>query len=232
MIQREKNGDIASFLLRTTLTVLAAGILVVQANGYSIDFEHLRVAQAGLIRMNVSPASARSFVDGRQIRLTRGEFASTYTPDVYDVEVQLNGYQSWHHLARVEPGNVVRFDHIILFPERIDPIGTSPTTTIGREAPLIDPRLRIINTELWYVANGKQQLVTRLSGQILAATLLGTSHVVYQTSDGIHAIDIDGVNDAILVAQVDPTPSPLILSSNDRVLAVVGPELTTQYQIQ
>lgn len=232
MTRRENGWDIASFAVRTVLTVIAAVIVVLQANGYAIDFERLRIEQLGLVSLTVAPSTARVYVDGKLVKLQRGTYTSTVTPDVYSLEVQLNGYRTWRHLARVESGGVVRFEDVLLFPERIEPSGTRPASAVDRARPLIDSRLRLVGTELWVARGESDRLVTRLSETIKAAVVLADSHIVYQISDGIHVIDVDGQNDVLLVAQEHPVPMPLMLLSGDRVLGVVTGETTTLYQIQ
>lgn len=232
MTQRESGWDIASFVLRTLLTLVAAVIVVLQANGYAIDFERLRITRVGLVSLTVAPADARVYLDGKAVKLLRGTYTDTVVPDVYSLEVQLNGYRPWHHLVRVESGGVVRFNDVLLFPERIEVASTRPSTPLDRARPLIDSQLRLIGTELWYVTGSTEQLVTRLSEPIKSAIVLAKSHVIYQVSDGIHVIDLDGLNDVVLVAQTGAPATPLVLLNNDRTLGVVGADVTTLYQIQ
>lgn len=232
MSQRETWWDIASFLVRSLLTLIAATILVLEANGFVIDFNRLRVEKAGLLVVGAHPDGVMALLDGKTLPLQRGQTTKQYFPDQYELEVQKDGYQSWHHQVRIEKGHVALFTSILLFPTKLAVLTTHPVTVAERQAPLVSAQLRLVGTELWYRTNSGEQLITRLSLPMTAAVLFDSSHVLYETASGIHAIDIDGLNDQKLLAIESAVPLPLVLSDGGKTLSVVGEQTTTKYQLQ
>lgn len=233
MPQSETWWDFASFILRTVLTLIAAAILILEANGYVIDFDRLRVEKAGLIVVSVHPTDAELFLNGRQINLQRGQLTQKLFPDLYLLEIRREGYQVWQHSVRVESGTVAAFPGALLFLDHIVQSSQHPVTVSESQLPLINSKILITGNELWYKPDSsKEQLVTRLSVPITAATLLDSHHIVYQTADSVRVIDIDGLNDDLLVSQKFDLPQPMTITEGGRVLEIVGLETTALFRLQ
>lgn len=232
MLQRETWWDIASFLLRSLLTLIAAVILVLEANGYVVDFNRLRIEKAGLLVIEVTPATATVRLDDKELSLQRGKLTKQYFPDQYQLEVSKLGYQTWHHQADIKKGHVALFNDITLFPTKLKVLDTHPVTLAEQQTLLVDNQLRILDTELWHRTKDAEQLITRLSVPMIGAILFDPSHALYETSTGIHVIDIDGSNDQLLLSDDFAKPAPLIITDSGRTLSVVGEQITTNYRLQ
>lgn len=230
--QRETGWDIASFVLRSGLTLVAAAILVLEANGYVIDFNRLRVEKAGLLVLDARTADIAATLDGHPLMVRAGKLTQAYFPDLYQLEVTKSGYHAWHHPVRIERGRVALFDGITLFRERIVAGAQRPATAAEQAAPLVGAQVRITDSELWYRGTPDDVLVTRLSVPIQAAIPLDKTHLAYELSTGIHAIDLDGTNDVLLLDQPFPDPVPMLAQDGGRALLLLSAGSATPYRIQ
>lgn len=232
MPQREAWWDITSFLMRSVLTLIAATILVLEANGFVIDFNRFRIEKAGLLVLMAHTDGVKATVDGKPLVLKRGQLTKQYFPDQYELDVRKDGYQSWRHQVHIEKGHVARFVAITLFLEHPTIIGTHPATSAEQQSPLVSPQLRLIGSELWFRTTAGEQLITRLSTPMIAAVMLDPSHVLYETHQGVHVIDIDGSNDQLLVESNIVDPLPLLVADGGKMLSIIGEQVTTKYQLQ
>jgi hypothetical protein len=234
MIKSDVWWDLASFILRTILTSIAAIILVLEANGYLIDFNRLRIEKAGLLVMTIHPTNASVFLGTEQLIASGSKITDKLFPDQYVVEVRLNGYQTWRHIFRIEPGSVEpsSFPDVVLFPLKIVKKSSHISTYNELQMNLFDKTFSVVNNELWRQSGNGDQLITRLSENIQAAIYFDDYHIIYETESGIHVIDADGTNDVSLVAEALSQPAPVYLSDNGHILNVVMSQVTEQYQIQ
>ncbi len=234
MEERDVGWDIAGVALRSVLTLLAAAILVLEANGYLIDFNRLRAEKAGLLVLETRPADAKAMLDGNALPLRRGQLTTAYFPDMYRLDVVKDGYHPWHHTVRIERGHVAVFDGIVLFPRERPVTGARPATTAEAAAPLVGSQLRVTSGEVWYQSarTAAEQLVTRLSVPIQAAVLLDKAHVLYQVRSGVHVVDLDGTNDVLLIDQALPDPARMTVADGGRTVLLTVAGTTTSYRVQ
>jgi len=232
MLQRDTWWDIASFILRSVLTSIAAIILVLQANGYVIDFDRLRIEKAGLLVITTQTPAVTTLLDGKELRLQLGQLTKQYFPGQYQLEVRKAGYQTWQYQADIKKGHVAVFADITLFPEQLTVINDHPVTATELKAPVVSDQLRLVGTELWHRTKDVERLVTRLSVPMIAAVIFDSTHVIYETASEIHVIDMDGSNDQRLLEREFVTPMPLLIIESGRTLSVIGTETTTNYRLQ
>lgn len=232
MLHRETWWDIASFSLRSLLTLIAAAIVILEANGYVIDFNRLRIEKAGLLVLTTQTPAVTALLDGKELNLQRGQLTKQYFPDQYQLEVNKAGYQSWKHQVDIKKGHVAVFADITLFPDQLTTINDHQVTAAELKVPIVSDQLRLVGTELWHRTKDAEQLVTRLSTPMIAAVLLDSAHVIYETASEIHVIDIDGSNDQLLLEREFVTPMPLTIAESGRILSIIGAQTTTNYRLQ
>lgn len=195
---------VLAFALRSVLTVLVAGILVAEANGYAIDFDTFTVRKLGLLAANVTPSTAAvGLIDG-ELDKSNNQYAGQLAPGTYNLAVSAEGYHDWHRTVRIEAGKSTAFPLLTLFRTSPELIEERPASLEELSAPLIDPRLVVVGGEIWLVRQDGMQLVTRLSLPIEAAILLDQAHVLFVASNALRVIDIDGSNDQQLLPTLEP----------------------------
>lgn len=226
----QNRWDVIGFLLRSFLTLLAAGILALQANGYEIDYTTLTWQKAGLIVVNVEPTSAQLIVDGSASTLTGRERTVLLSPRTYTATVKQDGFSSWQQTVHVEAGRAHTYAATLYWLE--------PKLLATRQATVEDTEtapsseLRIDGGELWHVDDGEQKLITRFSQTIASAVFLDRDHILLQLGSSIRVIDLNGSNDRILIQRTSDEPVRLVPRNGGRAVEVVTNELVTTYGLR
>lgn len=209
--------NVVAFVLRTGLTLLAAGILLTQAMGYAIDFDDLTITKIGLLVLHVSPTDASVMVSDGVLQSDRSNLVAQLPSGTYSVEVSKDTYRTWRQTVTIAPGLSYAYPAVTLFLD-VPELRSRRLATIDELlSPLVDDRLIVRGSELWRTLRGEQQLVTRFSQPIRSAILLDSAHVVVQIGRIIHVFDIDGSNDQSLVVLDDDRPRRLLAIDTETI---------------
>ncbi len=230
-LHRRTRLELVARALRYGLTALAAGILVLQANGYSIDFATLTVEKLGAIVLTDVPSGAQVTIDGNPVSVERRAVTQLVYPGSYVVSVQLAAHQTWQRNVQVGAGAAVHY-RPVLFYEEPSFLGIQPASPEELRAPFVDPRLIVIGGEVWLRDNGTRQLVTRFASPMRAATLLDDDHLAVVVNTDLVVLTRDGMSQQILLTVEAGQPVRLVPTDRGRRLAVVLGETTRRYELR
>lgn len=226
----QNRWDVIGFFLRSCLTLLAAGILALRANGYEIDFQNVTWQKAGMIVINADPTDAHLTVDGEPSPLSGRERTILLAPRTYTVSVQKEGLTSWQQTVRVEAGRASTFSALLFW---IEPklLGTR-TAQLEDHLQKPNTELLIRDSELWFMSGDAPRLITRFSQAITTAVLLDRDHVLLQLGATLHVVDVNGSNDRRLINLVDAEPVNLLVRSGGQIIDIVKGEAVTTYALR
>lgn len=176
--------------------VLSAVFLVLSASGYRINFEKRTVQKTALLAVKTTPKDAVVYLNGKALDNKTPIRLSGILPDIYELKIEKAGHKTWQKTVNIEEGLAYDFDRVILFLEMpvIESVDNPPSG--GLPAAVPDQDLQFGDGEIWY----KDKLVTRLSKDILNAVVYPDKHhIVFQVSNEIRVVEIDGGNNSLLV---------------------------------
>lgn len=113
---------LATYLIPIGLFAVVSTVAVLLVRGYSFDFASGGLRKAGLIVLDSSPNNAYITINGA-LRPERTRATLKLTPGTYDVKVDMPGVHPWQEQIRLEPGQAVLDENILLFrtvPQRTD----------------------------------------------------------------------------------------------------------------
>lgn len=230
---RRTGWEIAASATLALLTLFSAVILLLGANGYVIDYEHLTIEQAGLIVVRANPrSSVVTFPDRAKVRKFGQEYAAELRPGRYEVAVNMDGYTSWTRSVEVKPGAASVFGNVTLFLESPTLKETRTANKRDLESPLVDDMLSIRGTELLARAADADVLISRFSRPVRAARYLDESHVVYLIGSEVHVIDVDGRNDIRLSNVRVEDLCRFRIEDSGKILTIVQGLFANSYRIQ
>ena len=212
---------VVAFVLRTTLTLLAAGILVAEANGYHINFSTFEISKQGLLVARISPDSAQAMLSGEPLQWTSGQWVTKRPPGTYTLTVNASEYLPWHKLLRIEAGRSIAFPNLSLYRQTPTLVEERAATRAELDTPLVDPRLAIEGSELWLNRQTGRQLISRFSAGLHSASLLDAGHVIFLRDRSVHVIDVDGSNDQLLLSDIS-SPDTRVLARNGTQLGLLS----------
>lgn len=103
------------FLFFLLIFIILVPIIILYAEGYSLDIEKRTLISSGGIYLKSYPTKADILINNKPSGKTN-KFLKRLMPKNYDVKVEKEGYHSWLKTIIVEPGLVARFDDIFLVP--------------------------------------------------------------------------------------------------------------------
>lgn len=228
---RQTGWDIVASVLLFVCIVVAATVLLLEANGYLIDFARLRVEPSSLLVLRTEPWDVTLDLDGATLAQA-WDGTWQIAPGRHELAVSAENRHIWRQSFHVVPRRAAVYQSIILY--RITPtlIETRPVHEEERGIPLVDPSLRVtVGGEIRIVDGLQTRLVTRFSRAPSAVRLLDAGHLIMQLDREIHVIDSDGSNDRVLFKLPDETARQLIISEGGRSLGIVNGEEVAIYQL-
>ncbi|MBI4022948.1 hypothetical protein HY375_02175 [Candidatus Berkelbacteria bacterium] len=225
--------EIGASVLLFGLTALTSSILLLQANGYWIDFQELSVQKMGLLVLRYAPSDAVVIVADTESRSFRGEYAEVLPPGVYDVTITKLGYHAWQRTAAIHPGAATSFLNRELFLQSPVLLATTSPDPTDVTTPVIGAGLLVRENELWiHREDAALQLVTRLSRPIRSAVRTSDQTLAYQVENEIHVIDEDGRNDRVLFQLPDDRERRIRSLDGGRRIRLIEADVVEEYQIQ
>lgn len=218
--------------LMTLGFIVVAGWVLLAANGYVVNLRSLTIEQRALISLAGSPAQVHITLDGQRTAEKLPAVLRTILPGHHTVRISAAGYQDWQLSARLDSGQALVRDAILLF--RTEPLPRAlpdgaPVTAI----PTVDPSLSINGGEVFVLAGSQQTLVTRFSQPVLAARLSSDrAHVFLQLGNQLFVTELDGANTTLLITLDTATPAILVPSEHDSLLTVATGATVRAWQIR
>jgi len=108
------------FLIFTIFFVVSSIIAILFADGYSFDFNSLKIVKTGGIFIKTSTDGAKIYINDKYVESTSGILShsvliSGLTPKNYNVFVYKENYYPWNKTVEVKNGIVTELNNIILF---------------------------------------------------------------------------------------------------------------------
>lgn len=208
---------------------ITASFILIEANGYRIDWQQKRFEKTGTIVINGSPRNSIVKLNNQVVAENIPNSINKLLPETYDIEIIKSGMQGWSKTVQVKPGQAVYLEHVLLFllepkPEKIDTIEISKLESNNIEQA---KRITLKENEIWL----DDVFVTRLSNPIINAVLGPDKyHIIFQLGSAIYAIDLDGSNQKTLVKLSSDQKSPMFTSGNNLIFS--DGEIIYQAQIR
>lgn len=214
-------GLILNFLV-IFFTVITAVAVLGFANGYRFDLNNFRVEKVGVIIINSTPNIVNVEINGDVYEINALNNIISLYPGRYEILISRSGYKNWTSAMRIESGQGMLFDNIILYlssPQLI--IERKATENEKLEIPKADlvfnnGELRIID-----LATSESKLITRFADDILAANMLDEHHIVFQINKEIRVIETSGSNDTPLIDLELKEPVKLFSRQNGSILRII-----------
>lgn len=221
----------AAFLLRTLLTIVVVVILLVQANGYVINFQNLTVTKIGLLYIHPNPADATASLSWGMFEKQGQNLVAQLVPGQYTVTLSRPDYLSWQQTVSIEAGRSTAFPFATLYLAQPSLLEQRTPALDELKSPLVDQKLEVVGEEIWHTKKGQPVLVTRYSRSVRSARLFDAGHVLLQLGSEIHIVDIDGSNDQLLLTLPDTRVRRLIPIDN-KTIGILDTDLLTTYRIR
>lgn len=196
----KKLFGIISWLIFTLLVALVALYLILQANGYNINYKTLSVEKTGMIYLKSVPSDVKIYVndnlEGDEVPFKMGNL----NPGRYTVKVCKDNYVDWEKTLLVEQGKTAANENILL-------ILKNPQELVANEEeknsfPIIISQwlpkgLEIKNqSEIWF----NDVFITRFSKEVKQVSWhTDLKHILVQLDNSLVIIDADGSNMVHLV---------------------------------
>ncbi len=205
---------IVSFLFFATLIIL-------KANGYQLNAQNFKLSRTGMVILDVLPEDSSVTVNSKLLKSGFPKRITNLRPASYEIIVSAPEHQSWQKIIEVEEGLASAYTDIVLFkqsPIEFEVPENLTTSKISAEYKDQGTDLTINDSEIYW----REQLITRSSSRVLAATMYtDAKHIVYQKSNQIRVIDLDGSNDKPLVNLIGYEPTSFSFSNDSTVIYYV-----------
>lgn len=190
------------------IVALVSTYLILLANGYIINLKSKSISKTGMIYLKTDPRDVQIYLNDNLNSSKSPTRISNLNSGRYDVKITKDNYQDWQKTLVVEEGLVNIEDNIVLFlknpvdypvtDEEKEAFGKLPNQLLNTDVKIVD------GSEIWVPDPdnaGKEKLVTRLSTPIKNAIYYSDKqHILFQTKNEIHVVDLDGSNNLKLIA--------------------------------
>lgn len=205
------------FILITSF--LASAFFVhFKANGWSLNLKTLQIIKTGMITLSGNVSDAQIKLNGQLKNTSLPLKISNLSEGYYDILIEKENYQSWQRTVLVEEGKADVIENIILFlkePKEIAVSENITAETVNKEFQDQSKNIQIANSEIYWA----NILVSRFSQNISGAIIYSDKHhIVFQSSDTINVVDLDGSNNHLLVRLSSNTPTRFFLRDSGRTL--------------
>lgn len=230
--QKEKTfWNTAAFLLRTLLTGVVVFILLVQANGYEINFHRLTLTKIGLLFIHPNPLDASASLSFGKLSKQGQNLVAALTPGQYVVMLTKPNYRPWSATVSIQAGRSNAFPFATLYLAEPTLLEQRSASAQELTSPLVDPTLTAEQGELWHRTRDGQGLVTRYFPSIRSARLFDAGHALVQLGAEIHIIDLDGSNDQVLLTLGDDRQRRF-LPLDSKTIGLLDIDQVTIYRIR
>ncbi|MFH1866705.1 MAG: PEGA domain-containing protein [Patescibacteria group bacterium] len=104
------------YLSFIVLFIIAAILLLLFAQGYSYNHLKGRVERTGALEVLSKPKGANIIVDSKPLPNTTPFTISRLSPDLYNITIELEGYQRWNKKIAVKGGRASSTNEVKLWP--------------------------------------------------------------------------------------------------------------------
>ena len=227
---RHTGWDLVASVLLLVCVAVAATILLLEANGYLVDFVRFDVEPSSLLVVRAQPKDVQLTLDGEPLAET-WDGTWQITPGRHDLEIEAEGRQRWTQSFHVTPRRARVYESVILYLNPPVLKGVRAREPAEVDMPLIDSILQVRDGEIRRLDGTQSSLVTRFSRTPIAARQLDMHHLIVQLGNELHVIDIDGSNDRVLLTLANDTPHPLVIRDDGRLLGVIIGTDVYEYQL-
>lgn len=221
----------AAFVLRTFLTFVVVFILLVQANGYQIDFHRLQLNKIGLLFIHPNPVDVTAVLSSGKLERQNQNLVAELPSGQYTVVLTKTGYRPWQQSVSIQAGRSSAFPFATLYLTEPTLLEQRAPTVNELISPLVDEKLNASGGELWYTKKSTDVLITRYLPSVRSARLFDSGHVLVQLGSEIHIVDIDGSNDQVLLTLPD-TKLRRILPIDNKTVGLLDVDRVTTYRIR
>lgn len=103
--------------LMAVALAMATLLIALLTSGYDVDRKTGQVIQNGLVIIDSHPVAANISVDGQQNGRTNQRLV--FPEGIHSVELQQDGYRSWHHKITLEGSSIEQLVYPFLFPDKL-----------------------------------------------------------------------------------------------------------------
>ena len=199
--------------------------------GYRLDSSNFKLVKTSVVYLEFSPRDVVVSVNNEKTT-NASNFVQNIRPGLYNIILSKDGYIPWTMQLRADSGAVYDFRKIVLFNSNIKTDNLSDQSKIN----LINAPLDILaenspgelsnsDYEIWI----GDKLVTRFSEPVKSALWYpDLNHIVYQQSNQIRVIEIDGQNDTLLVTLTSAAKTKFVIGNRGSELYYLDGE---QYKV-
>lgn len=195
--------------------IFSAFLILLKANGYQLNYKNWKIIRTGMIILDGDPRSAQVTINGRKMGDLPVKLGNL-SPGNFNVDIAADNYSPWQRIVRVEQGKAASFQNIILFLKDGKDILVPEAFTLdqlNQEFNRYSRDLKINGSEIYF----KEQLVTRFSQNVLAASLYpDEEHIIFQLEKEIRIVELDGGNNTLLFLLSTMQPSLITYQDNGR----------------
>ncbi len=223
--------DYCAMALTVGLVLLSSTILLLRANGYTIDFDRFQVQQVGLLVVQPDTNDLVFTINGQTAQELNEHHELLREPGRLRLQATRALFRPWQKDLTMTPGQANVVSGLRLFP--LEPTTTiRPATNEELHIPLLPTELVVQGRELYRTGrNGEAVYVTRFSLPIRSATWLDGHHIAYQIGKKVHVMDADGTNDVLIYSVLETEPLRLYSLQRGNVLGVVIGATTTEIDL-
>ena len=120
MIAMTKRTRTILFLALGAIFFLLAPAMILYSQGYRFNWDEKQFSKVGAFYLSIIPTRAEVLVNEKSIGKTARVLGTTLTkdfsPGIYSVRVQKDGYHSWEKRLEIFPKQVTEVKHITLLP--------------------------------------------------------------------------------------------------------------------
>ncbi|MFH0855898.1 MAG: PEGA domain-containing protein [Candidatus Omnitrophota bacterium] len=115
-----KEQEIRSVLFYLSVAVFFTGLPVILSFslGYKFNPHTFKFTKTGIISLKTQPPGADVYLDTKLLDMKTPATVNEVLPGSHSLRVELKGHYPWICQVEVEPRRVMRFERIILFPDR------------------------------------------------------------------------------------------------------------------
>jgi len=106
------------YLTFITLFIVIVPLITLYAAGYSYNFKRNKIEKTGILYIESKPKDALIYINGKYQANTPKRF-SRLLPDIYQVNVEKNGYYPWQKKLEVKSNSTTFSKNIVLFKKNL-----------------------------------------------------------------------------------------------------------------
>mgnify|MGYP001572815862 CR=1 FL=1 len=195
-----------------------AFLIILKANGYTINLKSRKIIKSGMIILDGKPKNAIIYLNQEKILTTLPGKITNLFPGDYEITISYQGYKPWQKSITVLPGKASAYQNVMLFletPENISEPLKINLEDFKNEAQNNTQEIELLGAEIYL----NKRLITRFSQNITAAFVFPDKyHLVVQIENEILIIDLDGSNIQSLFKLTFKTPTSIVFRDSGKTI--------------